>query len=84
MKRFVVHAGRVPALESHPEGGFVYYADARAVIDELQALLNERDAALDHCRALLQEWLAAPILQHTEEQADAIDSLEGMTRGALR
>lgn len=52
--------------------------------DALQALLNERDAALDHCRALLQEWRVAPILQHTEEQADTIDSLEGMTRGALK
>lgn len=50
MKRFIVHAGRVPALESHPEGGFVYYADARAVIDGLQALLNERDAELDRHR----------------------------------
>lgn len=66
------------------QGCWVHYDHAQAVIDRLQALLNERDAALDHCRALLQEWLAAPILQHTEEQADAIDSLEGMTRGALR
>lgn len=55
MKRFVVHAGRVPALESHPEGGFVYYADARAVIDGLQALLNERDERLGKATELLRD-----------------------------
>lgn len=58
MKRFAKHwADEMP---EHPQGHWVRYDDARAVIDGLQALLNERDEKLavyesfpgyliDHC-----------------------------------
>lgn len=46
MKRYKVVGGVV----STDAGGWVRYDDARAVIDGLQALLNERDAEIDRLR----------------------------------
>ncbi len=42
-------------LFEDPAGGWVEYDDARAVIDGLQALLNERDAELDNFKAYSAE-----------------------------
>lgn len=51
MKRFDVQWTTACGIFSEmPDGKWVCYDDARAVIDGLQALLNERDAELDHRR----------------------------------
>lgn len=57
MKRFDWQDGG-DACE-HSDGDWVRYDDARAVIDGLQALLNERDAEIDRLAASLTEWQAA-------------------------
>lgn len=53
MKRFDVQwTATCGTFSEMPGGKWVRYDEARAVIDGLQALLNERDAELDRLRNL--------------------------------
>jgi len=74
MKRFAKHwADEMP---EHPQGHWVRYDDARAIIDSLQALLNERDAELDRLRVReTGDWSWAnvewPVLEAIAREAAA-------------